>query len=53
MWKSLQNIIQLFGHFYQSSNKSGLLSKPRKVNFLESLKNPKFVREPYIDLDCT
>ncbi len=29
------------------------MEKPRKVDFLESLKNPKFVREPYIDLDCT
>ncbi len=39
--------------FYKSSNESGLLTKLRKVDFLESLKNPKFVRKPYIDLDCT
>ena len=30
-----------------------LFSKPRKVDFLESLKNPKFVREPYMNLYCT
>ena len=37
--------------FNQSIDNSGLLSKPRKVDFLESLKNPKFVRGAYIDLD--
>ena len=37
--------------FYHNSNKSGLLSKSRKVDFLESLNNPKFVRESYIDVD--
>ena len=46
-------IKQYFATFYQSFDKSGLLSRPRKVDFLESLKNPKFVRGAYIVLDWT
>ena len=46
-------LLHYLSTFYQISNESGLLSKLRKVDFLESLKNNKFVREPYIDVDCT
>tara|TARA_B100000886_G_C20348040_1_gene459589 strand:- start:115 stop:333 length:219 start_codon:yes stop_codon:yes gene_type:complete len=50
----IQVIFVNYSHiFHQRSNKPDLLSKPRKVDFLESLKNPKLVREPYIDLDFT
>ena len=31
-----------FVHFYQSNKMLGLFSKPRKVDFNESLKNPNF-----------
>ena len=47
--------MQPLSTFYQRSKvrSKAFLSKARKVEFLESLKNPKFVREPYIDVDCT
>ena len=52
--RSLFSLIkQYLSTFYKIIKKSGLLNKPRKVDFLESLKNPKFVREPYIDVDST